>query len=326
MSAAGFLKEGADGQHCSSSVVSDMVANLRRAPADALLNAIDSGVHAVALFDASDRLAYSNEAFRKGWSVSAQPGATFDTIMRHCFKSKTGAIIDTDDLETWLAEARHKRRSGASDRSFEVDLWDGRWMWLTERRLETGWVFFLAQDITALKKSERTLRLARDAAILASMTDPLTGLANRRAAMQFIEECIKRNAAFHVGVADVDHFKLINDRFGHQAGDDALVQLGTELRSLERHGYFVARLAGDEFVIISPLNVTDVDLDAGLRRFLKRRVDHSSACEASKVFGISVGAARFPSDGNTVKELLKAADEAMYRAKSQGRCNLEFAS
>ena len=323
MSAVGSLHLRSNEEHASR--LGEDAASLQDASTVALLKAIGTGAYAVGLFDPDDRLTYSNKAFREAWSIVDDRSATFDSMIRHCFETRTGAVIETDNVETWLASARHKRRSGNADRSFEVDLWDGRWMWLTERRLKSGWVLCLAQDITALKSSERTLRLARDLAVQASMTDPLTGLANRRAAMQFLDFQTGGKHTFNAAIADVDHFKLINDRYGHQAGDDALLQLSSELHVLEGRGYFVARFAGDEFLIVSSMDETAARFELEMRAVLNRRVEQCAACEASKIFAVSIGAAQFPADGSTVRELLIAADQAMYRAKAQGRCNLQFA-
>ena len=291
----------------------------------ALLSAIDSGTQAVALFDASDRLIYSNEAFRRGWAVDDDArDVTFDSMIRNCYRTKQGAIVATEDIEAWLITARGNRRNGPADRCFEVDLWDGRWMWLTERRLEDGWLLFIAQDITALKLNERTLRLARDIAVKASLTDPLTQLPNRRHAMQVLESSVARQERFHVALIDIDSFKSINDRYGHAAGDDVLILLSSELAQIEARGCFVARLAGDEFLIVSGIHAVDA-FEGILRELLSQRSRHCETSAPPQTFGVSIGAASFPIHGCDAQQLLRVADAAMYRAKSLGRCTLQFA-
>lgn len=158
----------------------------------ALFAALEAGPHGVGLFDPADRLVYGNQAFRLGWAIEPADDVTFDSMIRNCYLNKQGAIVATEDIEAWLDSARRRRRSGPASRSFEVDLWDGRWMWLTERRLDDGWILIVAQDITALKHSEWTMRLARDAALQASLTDPLTQMPNRRSAMQVLQSYIDR--------------------------------------------------------------------------------------------------------------------------------------
>lgn len=272
----------------------------------ALLSALDSGTQAIGLFDADDRLIYSNEAFRRGWAIHQTRDVTFDSMIRTCYRTRQGAIVATDDIEAWLVSARRNRREGPADRSFEVDLWDGRWMWLTERRLDDGWLLLVAQDITALKQSERTLRLTRDAAVRASLTDPLTQLPNRRHAMQVLEDNVARHEPFHVALIDIDSFKQVNDRFGHAAGDEVLLLLGSELAQLEHRGCFVARLAGDEFLVMSASHAL-CEFESILRELLSQR---SRQCETSLppcTFGISIGAASFPEHGDDERKLLGMA-------------------
>lgn len=291
----------------------------------ALLSALDSGTHAIGLFDDNDRLVYSNAAFRCGWAIDDVHDVTFDSMIRTCHQTKRGAVVATDDIDGWLGNARRRRREGPADRSFEVDLWDGRWMWLTERRLDDGWLLFVAQDITALKYNECTLRAARDAAVKTSLTDPLTHLPNRRHAMQVLEANVAQGGPFHVGLIDVDSFKQINNRYGHAAGDEVLIMLGSELAQLEGKPCFVARLAGDEFLVISTEHTVTAFMCL-LQDLLHHRSQCCSTSDPSQTFGISIGAASFPNDGCDARELLSAADTAMYRAKSRGKCTLQFAT
>ncbi len=97
----------------------------------------------MALFDPADRLAYENAAFRTAWGIEGDRPVTFNTMIRNGYFHKRGPIVETDDIEAWLVAARRRRREGASSRSFEVDLWDGRWFWVTERRLDDGWSVFV---------------------------------------------------------------------------------------------------------------------------------------------------------------------------------------
>lgn len=289
----------------------------------ALFAALEAGPHAISLFDAADGLAFSNQAFRIGWAVESSEGATFDSIIRNCHWTKQGAIVATDDIESWLESARQSRRRGPASRSFEVDLWDGRWMWITERRLDDGWILTVAQDISAIKHSERTLRLARDAALQASLTDPLTQMPNRRSAMQVLQSQIDQGEPFNVALTDIDNFKIINDRYGHTVGDEVLVALSVNLLQLQSLGYFASRLAGDEFLIISAPKEEKSAFELTLRALLTE-YSPSNEVDGKVRFCISIGAASFPSHGADAKQLLTSADEAMYQAKSAGRCTLRF--
>jgi diguanylate cyclase (GGDEF)-like protein len=152
-----------------------------------------------------------------------------------------------------------------------------------------------------------------------SLTDGLTGLANHRLLMQRLEEETHRfhrhGRPFSVLVADVDNFKAYNDQFGHPAGDDVLRHVGTFLRAVTRGTDCVARNGGDEFCIL--LAETPADEVARLAERIRERL--KTARFPGAQITLSLGAASLPADGVTPDSVLGAADDAMYRAKREGR-------
>jgi diguanylate cyclase (GGDEF)-like protein len=154
--------------------------------------------------------------------------------------------------------------------------------------------------------SERVERLVAELR-LAAATDPLTGLLNRRAFNERLGHELARarrtGEAFATLLIDVDHFKQINDRDGHAAGDDALVGLARTLTRELREIDTVARIGGDEFAVILP--ATSV---AGAHATAERLRERAG-------IPISVGAAVYGVDGHTADELARAADAALYDAK-----------
>lgn len=290
----------------------------------ALLAAIDDGPQAVALFDPADCLAYGNDAFRKAWNVEEGAFPSFGAIIRASHGRRTGALIATDDIEAWIVNADRLRRQGAAFRAFEVDLCDGRWFWLTERRLAEGWILLIGQDITALKHNEQTLRAARDTAVKTSLTDPLTQLANRRHAMDQLGELFASGRSFHLAIIDVDDFKRVNDRFGHAAGDEVLVRIARALEQLRNAGCAVARLAGDEFAVIGSPGHDRAGFEV-LLQGLSAEVAQPARLQGHDVCTkLSIGAAIAFRDGGDTGSLLAAADAAMYEAKRGGRAALRF--
>ncbi|WP_442756008.1 putative bifunctional diguanylate cyclase/phosphodiesterase [Methylocystis sp. JAN1] len=157
-------------------------------------------------------------------------------------------------------------------------------------------------------------------------TDPLTGLPNRLAFTDVIERELARAARYGGGfmllLVDIDDFKMVNDRYGHPAGDELLSQAAQRMRNSLRAVDFVARLGGDEFAIIA----TDVANDDSARAVARR----IAACfeEPFKLEGrvvqgeASVGGALAPRDGDNQKALFKSADVALYEAKAQGEWRL----
>jgi diguanylate cyclase (GGDEF)-like protein/PAS domain S-box-containing protein len=153
--------------------------------------------------------------------------------------------------------------------------------------------------------------------------DSLTGLPNRALFMDRLAQAVLRSQREQTGLAllfiDVDHFKAINDGFGHGAGDAVLVEVGSRLRSAVRDEDSVARLGGDEFtVIVEGLKNPADSSRVGQAIIASFKTPFMLDGKALKV-GVSVGIAAFPEDGGDVNALLKHADIAMFCAKASGR-------
>ena len=154
-----------------------------------------------------------------------------------------------------------------------------------------------------------------------ALTDPLTGLPNARyLALRFDEEAsrARRNARpFQVVMLDLDDFKIVNDTFGHKVGDKMLREMGRIIQAQLREYDFLARYAGDEFVaIVQELVGNQVD---DLRSRIETTVSEFSLSVRGRGqarVGISVGTATYGVEGETLDQLLVAADQAMYCAKS----------
>jgi diguanylate cyclase (GGDEF)-like protein/PAS domain S-box-containing protein len=164
-----------------------------------------------------------------------------------------------------------------------------------------------------------------------SNRDPLTGLFNRRFMEESLEREVRRAARNKESVAllmlDLDHFKLFNDTFGHQAGDVLLRGFG-EFLSKETRGQDVAcRYGGEEFLFV----LTGATIGAASKRaeLLREGLKHLTVRHAGQVLGkitVSIGVSAFPDHGATVEELVRAADKALYRAKEEGRDRIVVAS
>jgi len=157
-----------------------------------------------------------------------------------------------------------------------------------------------------------------------ALTDPLTGVANRRYFHKRLEEEIRRTRRYKHSLGmimiDIDHFKKVNDQYGHATGDAVLQGLAVLLRQSVRDTEIVARYGGEEFALLMPLTNTD-EAYAAAERIRKAVFAHAFTNLQGKVIPItvSVGVASFPSDCRTVSELIEVADKALYAAKNGGR-------
>jgi len=179
----------------------------------------------------------------------------------------------------------------------------------------------LLETVTRLASDALSNAMQHAQAESNALTDPLTGLPNARyMALRFDQEAsrARRNARpFQVVMLDLDDFKIVNDTFGHKAGDKMLREMGRIIQAQLREYDFLARYAGDEFVaIVQELVDTQVDE-------LKHRIEAAVSEFTLQIrgggkarVGISIGTATFGVEGETLDQLLVAADQAMYRAKS----------
>ena len=157
-----------------------------------------------------------------------------------------------------------------------------------------------------------------------SVRDHLTRLFNRRYLEETLDREIRRSLRSHytIGIIifDVDHFKEINDGWGHAAGDVVLQQLGQLSLTAIRGGDIACRYGGDEFVLVLPEASLDVTRErAEYLRIEARRLQEEYNSQRVKSFTISLGVAIYPDHGSTGDEVLRSADKALYRAKSEGR-------
>ena len=182
-----------------------------------------------------------------------------------------------------------------------------------------------------LERRDEIGRLARefDSMRTELSTDRLTGLRNRTALMRQLEFAIERQRngepdaeGFALLFIDLNRFKAINDTHGHEAGDQALIEVAGRLREAVRHNDLVARLGGDEFVIVlwnsNSRPVIDQVLGK-LERLLNAPLERLAELDPHITVGASVGVALYPQDGVDAESLLKQADQQMYSDKRNRR-------
>ncbi|MBC8023944.1 MAG: EAL domain-containing protein, partial [Burkholderiales bacterium] len=215
-------------------------------------------------------------------------------------------------------------------RDYEVHLRDmnGRqfWLLLSAQPIRYAGVVGLLvalADIDDRKRMQEDMRRK-------AMHDPLTGLPNRAMFMESLDRAVRkarrREGRFSVFFLDLDHFKEVNDSLGHAAGDKLLQAVAERLASAVRQSDLVARLAGDEFVVLVEDHRGPEEVMIVAQKvvgFLQRPV--LIELREVRISG-SVGIASYPEDGDDVESLVKNADAAMYQAKERGRNNFQFYS
>jgi diguanylate cyclase (GGDEF)-like protein/PAS domain S-box-containing protein len=247
------------------------------------------------------------------------------------------------DRSRW--QASMEQHETVKDFEFEARRYDGAPIWVrnTARAVKNGagrvlWYEGSLEDITLRKQAQEALARANEGlkarlieiGILQeqlrerAIRDPLTNLFNRRNLEETLDQELAKadRKAYPVSLLmiDIDHFKWINDTYGHNAGDQALQSLADLIRSHIRRSDIACRFGGDEFVIVMP--------ETALRSAYERAEDFRQRVQSLQLPGIgilgnltvSIGIATYPVHGATKEDLLRAADQAMYHAKAQG-CN-----
>lgn len=276
----------------------------------------------VAAYDPQDRLRYANAAFREAFGLEAEEAPLWSELMRRNHAAGRGTVIRNPDFDAWLISTL-SRRGKTGFRAYETDLVDGRWLWMAESVDDDGWMLCVASDITSLRADDRSVRQDRDLAMRAAFTDELTGISNRRHVLEQIRAMIgpdptMRGMVGCIGLLDLDHFKDVNDRFGHQIGDDLLRDCARRIQAELRRSDGFGRIGGEEFLLVLPGTEID-DAERILRRMLDvvrtaRPVPGNPAIR----YTFSAGIAEVYADDHP-EGAIRRADQALYTAKLGGR-------
>lgn len=246
-----------------------------------------------------------------------------------------GMLVHSCDIRRIVDMTRHasQLRAGNLEASLDPGGNDELGILAQTFNAMTRRVKYLVENLEE-QVSSRTLELARSNSMLdlknqalekLSMTDRLTGLCNRRKLDQTLEVEMRRsrryNTPFSVILLDVDHFKRVNDRFGHQAGDAVLARFGDALSVQMRDTDVLGRWGGEEFLLICPETVLNVALSLANR--LRQEISHMTYAVPVTVTASFGVAQHLP--GEDMVTLMTRVDTALYRAKQGGRNRIEQA-
>jgi diguanylate cyclase (GGDEF)-like protein len=283
---------------------------------DAALSNMSQGL---ALFDRAGKLIVCNSRFHSVNGLSpdvVKPGVSLRRILEH--RVELG-MATSEGAAEFLREHR-PHIAARQPFSYNAELADGRALAMTHQPVADGGWVVTAEDITERRRAEgRIAHMARH--------DALTDLANRALLREKLERAlgrVKRGERLAVLCLDLDRFKSVNDTLGHPAGDAVLKEVAERLRRCVRDTDTVARLGGDEFAILQTGVETAQTVLPLARRIIEALSEPYTIEGHEIVIGTSVGIALAPGDGSTPDALLKSADLALYRAKSEGRGTFRY--
>ncbi|GAB3244819.1 GGDEF domain-containing protein [Chitinimonas naiadis] len=302
-----------------------MAENRTLALPDLLMQAIALSENGLMVLDRDNRFIFTNpsSAAMFGFEGQSLLGQTHEDLMRWMYVNRRGTRIQWPTVESWL-DYVHSRHRSASFRSFEVDLLDGRWLLVTEQICPGGEMIMLCSDITRQKDTEQALRVAQADLERLALTDELTSLPNRRNFLQQLRQefakSVRHGWPLCLAMLDLDHFKKVNDRYGHAAGDEVLKHFAQFMRQRLRVGDVVGRLGGEEFGILLPeteLEDALLVLNRAAGQLAEERLD-----QVAEGFGYAFSGGlvqRLDHAGLDCSGLLVLADQALYDAKAAGR-------
>ncbi len=181
----------------------------------------------------------------------------------------------------------------------------------------SAWYFEAAQLKRALLRGLAGLDRKMGKLSLENITDPLTGLINRRGMQAMLNEWEETGQPFSIIMADIDYFKRINDEFGHDIGDEVLQFLAKHMQESSRPDDLVCRPGGEEFILLLPKVDATIAYKAAER--LRQRVASEVCPGIGRPITLSFGVASWPCGDATIADVMKNADRAMYAAKEAGR-------
>ncbi|MGF1619792.1 MAG: EAL domain-containing protein [Rhodomicrobiaceae bacterium] len=281
--------------------------------------ALENMSQGLCMFDGDKRLVVCNHRYLDLYGLPHEvgaPGTSLQEILEYRVKH---GVYGGEDPQSYIEERHAVARSGEVSTKIH-ELTDGRILAIVHRPMANGGWVATHEDITKLQKiQERIAHMA--------LHDVLTDLPNRSLLRERIEQALPKAEAgkgFAVLCLDLDRFKIVNDTLGHAAGDELLKEVADRLRRCVSEEDTVARLGGDEFAI--------VQMDPNQPKAATRLA--SRICEVIKrpfelqghqgVVDTSIGIAIAPSDGVDADQLLRNADLALYKAKSDGRGGHHF--
>jgi diguanylate cyclase (GGDEF)-like protein len=282
--------------------------------------AINNMSQGLCFFDAGHRLIVCNDRYVDMYDLPRDrvgPGTQLAEIVDLRFEAGSFPAMTRDEYLHWRSNVAISNEPTDSI----VELKNGRTFKIRHRPMPDGGWVATHEDITEQRRSEVKIEYM-------AHHDALTDLANRVLLNQRLEQAlgqrIHREQMVAVHHLDLDQFKAVNDTFGHPAGDKLLKIVAERLRALVRDSDTIARMGGDEFVIVQTPITDPAEATSLAQHIIKSMSGPFDIDGHQAVIGASVGIAVGPGDGLRPDKLLRNADLALYRAKGDGRGTFRF--
>lgn len=319
----GLLGKLEEANLCLEGKVEERTVELRRANEELRLmgEVFAHSIEGIVITDADMLILAVNPAFARitGFDSKEVLGKKASLFMRRSLESDSPEELELllSQNEQWTGEVWNKRPDGTP---YPV------WISISSLRDDGDRVLRyigVFHDISDAKRDEERMRQQ-------AFYDSLTGLPNRVLLASKIENAIDRSTRFGMKTAllflDLDRFKEVNDSFGHDAGDALLKEIAQRLRRIARSEDTVARIGGDEFVLLVE-DIENFHVPAGIALRIIAGIEKPVELQGASVgVGASIGIALCPEDGADAQSLLKSADAAMYAAKQAGKGTYRFHS
>jgi diguanylate cyclase (GGDEF)-like protein len=292
-------------------------SKVRNLQFDTAINNMSQGL---CFFDASHRLIVCNDRYIDMYDLPhgrVGPGTPLAEIVDMRFEAGSFPEMTRDEYLKW----RNKVAISHEPTDSIVELGNGKTFKIRHRPMPDGGWVATHEDITEQRRSEVKIEYM-------AHHDALTDLANRVLLNERLEQAlgqrIHREEMVAVHHLDLDQFKAVNDTFGHPAGDKLLKIVADRLRTLVRETDTIARMGGDEFVVVQAAIADPAEATSLAQRIIASMSEPFDLDGHQAVIGASVGIAVGPSDGLKPDRLLRNADLALYRAKGDGRGTFRF--
>ncbi len=281
--------------------------------------ALNNMPHGLCMFDAEGRMVVSNRRLAEMLKLAIDAASARPTVGELGAEALKSGCLSPSEANRMHTEIERRMR-GETEGELILDTADGRIIAITVNRMAGGGSVVLFEDITERRQAEAKInQLVR--------YDGVTSLPNRAYFREQMDEALaqlRRRGPFAIHFIDLDQFKQVNDTLGHPVGDKLLLEVAGRLRSIVRETDVVSRFGGDEFVILQfPLG-QQKEAGALAERIVQQLGQPFDINGNKVVIGGSVGIALAPRDGADGDLLLKNADMALFRAKTDGRGAFRF--